>query len=264
MLAQHRHRRVERAVGTLDLSGVTAQVVAESRETRQMGRQFDLVGIDMPGVGIPGMVRVVVVDPEKPGTPGRYLTEELIEQLRRRSLGRDVEEVDTIFPGAHLVLLIGLFGDTARGNYSIQMKIPAANAGVIASGTQHLGSGDDIRRQRGAEAAHTRGHRRASGHQRCPRWYTLRRGRECTLEQHALARELIERRSGHPACAVDAEIRIAMIVGQDEQNVWRRVLSLQSQWRGRQGLKQAPPPHCPSTILTPRSAYQLPPLFDSW
>ena len=56
-----------------------------------MNRKLDLGRVDMAGVRIPRVMRIVIVNPENPGTPLRHFAEELVEQLRRGTLRGDIQ-----------------------------------------------------------------------------------------------------------------------------------------------------------------------------
>src|SRR4051812_20757332 len=114
----------------------------------------------MACLAIPGMVRVVVVDPEEPRPALGYLAEKLVEELRCGALGRDVHEVDPLLPGPHFVFLIRLRRHRTGIDGTVEVKVAAAHTRVIAAAAQGFGSRHDVRSERRAEPSHAGGDRR--------------------------------------------------------------------------------------------------------
>lgn len=153
MAAQDFECVAKRSVSALDFVAVVGKVFADAWEVRQMGGQLELRRVDIACIVVPGMMRVVVVDPEEPGLVSGDFGEELFELLRRGCLGGDVEVVDAVLPGAPLVLLVDLGSDRGWVDDAVKMEVAAADTGVIILGAQDFGNRQDVRGEWGTKAA---------------------------------------------------------------------------------------------------------------
>ena len=103
---------------------------------------------------------------------------------------------------------------------AVQVVVPSADAREVAGlVAQQIGQRGQLRRQRRREPHHADRHRRAAGHQRRPRRDALRAADEHPVESHPLGRKAVEVRRLHVLVSVAAEIRVAVIVGEQEQDV---------------------------------------------
>ena len=102
-------------------------------------------------------------------------------------------------------------------------EVPLAEDGrAVAGRPEHLGQGHLLRvHHRPAHEGidHACAVVIAAGHQACPRRSAHRHDVKL-VEPHALAGELIEMRSADLGIAVKAEVPMALIVGDDHDNVW--------------------------------------------
>ena len=99
------------------------------------------------------------------------------------------------------------------------MVRPAADAGVVIGGVQKLRNGRDLAGERRGEAVHPNVDHVATGENRSPRRHALRGGGVGPVKAHAAPGQAVQVRGLQVGIAVGAQIRHAVVVGQDEEDV---------------------------------------------
>jgi hypothetical protein len=100
------------------------------------------------------------------------------------------------------------------------MKRAPGHARKVARSPQPFEIRLDIRRQRSAEPRHLNGNRRTPRHQRRARGHTLRRSDIRSLKPHAVGGKAIQMWRSDIRVPVSTDMRGAVIVGQNKENVW--------------------------------------------
>jgi hypothetical protein len=165
-------------------------------------------------------MRIAEVHPKEEGLVLRTLVEELVHLRRHVLLAGGIDEIEALLEGAHLLLVEhGLRGRRSTTGAIEMITAPAYADEITSFALQDLRKRDLIPRQRRGEARDARCDWRAPRHDRRPRWHTLRRAGEHAAKHHPLRREAVETRRLHLLATVAAEERVAVVVGEHEEDV---------------------------------------------
>ena len=170
------------------------------------------------------MVGIAEIQPEAERFFGRFLSEELAHLLDGRGVGTGAQIIYALLKRSQAVLGEEAGAGRAVGGVgAVEVIGPAADAGEITRlRAEDFGKRDFVAGERGGEARHARGDGGTAREVTGAGGHAL--GCDCkqAVELHALGGEFIKGGRADVGVAVAAQERVAVVVGEDEENVGLR------------------------------------------
>ena len=210
------------AVDAVHFAAIVGELLAQAGQIGPVGGELERGRIGaVGGRGRPRVVGIAEIEPEAERLVLGLLIEELTHLLDRLRVGTGAEVVDAFLESPQAVLRdeAGV-GRAAVGAGSVEVIRAPADAGVVAGFfAEDFREGNFVARQRRRETRHAGGDGGAAREKAGAGRHALGRDGEQAVEFHALGRELIEGGRADVGVPVAAEERIAVVVGEDEEDV---------------------------------------------